>query len=101
MPKAHDTQTPAPSDPVDPALQAHTFEVEPVMAEIFPTPHPVHEAYPGSVLSVPKVHDTQTPAPSDPVNLALQAHTFVVEPVTAENFPVPHLVHTADPGSVL
>ena len=91
----------APSGPVDQALQAHTFEVEPVKTENFPVPHGVHNADPGSGLKVPDTQRVQASAPSDPVDLALHAHTLEVEPATAENFPAPHSVHAAAPGSGL
>ena len=101
VPTPHGSHVPAPSDPVVPASQVHTFETEPDTSENFPTAHPVQEAAPGSVLYVPKAQDSQVPNPSDPVDPALQVHSFVIEPVTAENFPVPHPVHNAEPGIVL
>ena len=101
MLKAHEVQAPAPSNPVDPALQAHTFEIEAVTAENFPAPQPVHEADAGPVLYVLKAHEVQVASPSDPVEPALQAHTFETEPVTAEYFLAPHPVHATDPGKGL
>jgi hypothetical protein len=101
VPTTHRVQPPAPSAPLEPGLQVHTFEVEPVTAENLPVSHAVHAAAPGEILKVPTAHGAQPDAPSGPVSPALHAHTLVVEPVTAENLPVPHAVHAADPGLVL
>jgi hypothetical protein len=101
VPAPHEVQAPAPSDPVEPALQAHSFKTDPTTAENFPNSHPVHEADPGSVLYVPSPHGVHVAPPLGPVDPALQAHTFEVEPVTAENLPVPQSVHAAAPESIL
>ena len=101
LPTPQDSQVPTPSDPVDPALQVHTFAIEPVIVENFPVPHPVHEADPTADLCLPNSHDVHVPGPSGPVDPALQVHSFAVEPVMTENFPVAHAVHEADPTSVL
>jgi len=74
--------------------------VSPVTAENFPAPHPVHAADPGSVLKVPKAQVVHVATPFDPVDPVLQAHTFEIEPVTAENFPAPYPVQAVEPGSV-
>lgn len=90
VPVLHNNHVAVPLAPVDTALQAHTFDTEPVTAENFRAPHPVHAADPGSVLYVPKAQNVHAAEPVGPVNPALQAHTFGTEPVTAENFPDPH-----------
>jgi len=50
---------------------------------------------------VPIPHNEHVPNPSGPVVPALQVHTFEIEPITGDDFPVPHMVHAADPVSGL
>jgi hypothetical protein len=87
--------------PVVPALQVHSFEIEPVTAENLPVAHCVHSADPATDLYLPISQDVHVPAPSTPVDPALQVHTFESEPLTTEDFPVAHGVHKAGPGAVL
>jgi len=101
VPTSHNVHVSIPSDPVDPALQVHSFEIEPMTAENFPVPHPVHEADPTADLYLPNSHDAHGSAPSGPVDPASQVHSFAIEPVMTEDFPVAHAVHEADPTSVL
>jgi hypothetical protein len=61
----------------------------------------VQEADPACVLKVPMSHNEHVPNPSGPVVPALQVHTFEIELITVEDFPVPHTVHAADPASAL
>ena len=101
MPKAHDSHPPAPSGPVVPALQVHSFEDDPLIAENLPASHTVHSADPAVVLYLPISHDRHMPSPSDPVVPASQVQTFSVEPDTIDDFPVAHSMHNADPAVVL
>lgn len=100
FPGPHCTQVPA-VGPAHPALHVHTLVVDPLTAMVDPVPHAVHASAPEATLKVPGEQAVHAPIPFGPVVPGLQVHTLVADPCTAENFPIPHAVHTADPTAVL
>jgi len=101
VPTAHGVHVSSPSGPLDPELQVHTFAVEPLTREDLPVPQDVHGAGPDDVLKVSSAHGVHVSSPSGPLDPELQVHTFVIEPLTREDLPVPHEVHGVVPDDVL